>query len=66
MAATIAALGVSALLFDALSFRQSAFLLFLVIGCAGAHWSLVRNLPKRHRNGVQASPEPASASWPTE
>ena len=46
LAATIAALAVAALAFDALSFRQSAFLLFLVIGCAGAHWSLVRHLPK--------------------
>ncbi|EON22944.1 O-antigen polymerase [Nocardioides sp. CF8] len=47
MAATLAALSFAALTYDALSFRQSAFLLFLVIGCAGAHWSLVRDRPKR-------------------
>lgn len=46
LAATIASLAAAALVFDALSFRQSAFLLFLVIACAGAHWSLVRDLPK--------------------
>jgi O-antigen ligase len=46
LAATIASLAAAALFFDALSHRQSAFLLFLVIGCAGAHWSLVRDLPK--------------------
>jgi O-antigen ligase len=46
LAGTIASLGAAALVFDALSFRQSAFLLFLVIGCAGAHWSLVRDRPK--------------------
>ncbi len=48
LAATIAALGAASFVFDAMSFRQSAFLLFLVIGCAGAHWSLVRDLPKVH------------------
>lgn len=53
LAATIAALGVAAIAFDALSFKQSAFLLFLVIGCAGARWSLVRHLPKvRARNAT--------------
>ncbi len=46
LAGTIAALGAASIFFDALSFRQSAFLLFLAIGCAGAHWSLVRDLPK--------------------
>ena len=52
LAATIAALGVSAFVFDALSFRQSSFLLFLTIGCAGALWSLVRHEPKeQHRVG---------------
>ena len=46
LAATLAALAAASIIFDALSFRQSAFLLFLAIGCAGAHWSLVRDLPK--------------------
>ena len=50
LTAVIASLGVAALFFDAFSFRQSAFLLFLAVGCAGAHWSLVRDRPKvRHR-----------------
>lgn len=50
LAASIAAFGVSAFVFDSLSFRQSGFLLFLVIGCAGALWSLVRDEPKeQHR-----------------
>jgi O-antigen ligase len=53
LAGTIASLGAASIVFDALSFRQSAFLLFLAIGCAGAHWSLVRDLPKvRDHRGV--------------
>lgn len=58
LAATIASLGVAALVFDSLSFRQSALLLFLVIGCAGAHWSLVRDMPKV-RGPREPGPEPA-------
>jgi O-antigen ligase len=46
LAATIAALAVASLFYDAFSFRQSAFLLMLVVGCAGAHWSIVRDQPK--------------------
>ena len=46
LAGTIASFGAASVVFDALAFRQSAFLLFLAIGCAGAHWSLVRDLPK--------------------
>lgn len=60
LTATIAALAVSALVFDSLSFRQSGFLLFLVIGCAGALWSLVRHQPKeQHRPVPEAGPGPA-------
>lgn len=55
LAAAIAALGVAGLVFDLLSFRQSAFLLFLLIGCAGAHWSLVRSLPKVWENPAVGS-----------
>jgi hypothetical protein len=64
MAATIVALAVAALTFDALSFRQSAFLLFLMIGCAGAHWSLVRHQPKSrdHREGSPRGGLMASSS----
>lgn len=46
VAAAIAALGAAAFAFDALSFKQSSFLLFLLLGCAGARWSQVRHLPK--------------------
>jgi hypothetical protein len=48
LAAAICSLAVAALVFDSLSFRQSAFLLFLFIGSSGAHWSLVRDRPKLH------------------
>lgn len=50
LAATIAAFGTSAFVFDALSFRQSGFLLLMTIGCAGALWTQVRTMPKeQHR-----------------
>lgn len=50
LTATISALAVSAFVFDSLSFRQSGFVLFLSIGCAGALWSLVRHETKiQHR-----------------
>lgn len=55
LAATIASLASAAIVFDSLSFRQSSFLLVLAIGCAGAHWTLVRDLPK-----VRVRPEAAS------
>ncbi len=58
LAGTIAALAAASVVFDALAFRQSAFLLFLAIGCAGAHWSLVRHLPKV-RDHREASREAA-------
>ncbi|WP_343997839.1 O-antigen ligase family protein [Nocardioides furvisabuli] len=48
LAATIASLGVASFFYDSISFRQSAFLLVLAIGCAGALWTLVRDEPKRH------------------
>lgn len=57
LAGTIASLGAGSVVFDSLAFRQSAFLLFLAIGCAGAHWSLVRDLPKA-RNSSELSLEP--------
>lgn len=68
LAATIASLGVSGFVFDLLSFRQSGFLLFLAIGCAGALWSLVRHQPKeQHRPASEAEPEhePEEARWPS-
>lgn len=46
LAAAIAGLGAAAVTYDAFSFRQSSFLLFILIGCAGAHWSLSRHHPK--------------------
>jgi hypothetical protein len=51
LAASIAALAVSAGTFDELSFRQSAFTLFLLLGCAGALWSAVQANPKRRWSG---------------
>ena len=67
LAATIASLGAAALVFDSLSFRQSSFLLFLAIGCAGAHWSLVRDLPKvRPGPGPERTAlEPAASGAPS-
>ena len=50
LAATIASLGVASFFYDSISFRQSAFLMVLAIGCAGALWTLVRDEPKgQHR-----------------
>jgi O-antigen ligase len=64
LAATIASLGVSGFVFDLLSFRQSGFLLFLAIGCAGALWSLVRHEPKeQHRPAPDPAPE--EERWPS-
>lgn len=47
LAGSIAALGFSAGTFDLLSFRQTAFLVFVLTGCAGALWTSVRHLPRR-------------------
>ena len=66
LAATIASLGVSAFAFDALSFRQSGFILFLVIGSAGALWGLVRDVPKEQHRGTSsdaADGAPGEARW---
>ena len=66
LTATIAALAVSAFVFDSLSFRQSGFVLVLTIGCAGALWSLVRHEPKiQHRPREDGPPphEPSEARW---
>lgn len=62
LAATIASLGVSGFVFDLLSFRQSGFLLFLAIGCAGALWSLVRHEPKEQHRPAPA-PVPEEDRW---
>ena len=51
LAGGIAGLMAAAAAFDEMSFRQSAFLLFLFVGCAGALWSFVHDQPKRHPNG---------------
>lgn len=61
LVATIAAFAAAAITYDALSFRQSAFLLFLVIGCAGAHWSLVRHRPKGLDPATAVAADPAVA-----
>ncbi len=66
LAATIAALGASAFVFDSLSFRQSSLLLFLAIGCAGALWSLVRDEPKEQHRRTSSDVDdaaPREARW---
>lgn len=65
LTATIAALGVAAIAFDAFSFKQSAFLLFLVIGCAGARWSLLRHQSKVRVREVPSEPQHDAASLTT-
>jgi polysaccharide biosynthesis protein PslJ len=59
LAASIAAFAISAATFDELSFRQSAFTLFLLLGCAGALWSTVQDNPKRRWSGEVKIPKPA-------
>ena len=61
LAASIAALAISAATFDELSFRQAAFTLFLLLGCAGALWSTVQGNPKRRWSGELRTPKPAQA-----
>lgn len=53
VAASIAVLAVGAATFDELSFRQTALLLFLLVGCAGALWAAVR----REAEAREAAPE---------
>lgn len=55
LAGGIAALALSAGTFDLLSFRQTAFLVFLLVGCAGALWTSVRHLPHRSGRPVAAA-----------
>lgn len=43
LAGSLAALGISCLTFDELSFKQTGFLVFLLAGCAGALWSMARH-----------------------
>jgi hypothetical protein len=51
LAAGIAAFAVSAAFFDELAFRQAAFTLFLLLGCAGALWTSLYDEPKRRWSG---------------
>lgn len=51
LAACMASFATAAIVFDSLSFRQSGFLLFLVLGCAGAHWSLLRRAEQTSTGG---------------
>lgn len=67
LAACIAGFGVASITYDSFGFRQSTFLVFMLIGCAGAHWSLVRHQPKvrpaafRSRAAAPVSPEGAAS-----
>ena len=62
LAASIAAFAISAATFDELSFRQAAFTLFLLLGCAGALWSMVQDNPKRRWSGEVKPPKAAQAA----
>lgn len=62
LAASIAAFAISAATFDELSFRQAAFTLFLLLGCAGALWTMVQDNPKRRWSGEVKPPKAAQAA----
>jgi hypothetical protein len=63
LAGSIATFAVCAGTFDELSFRQSAFIFFLLLGCAGALWSTVRTNPMRRRSSdVRIHPQSAGAA----
>ncbi len=61
MSASIAALAVGAATFDEASFRQTAFLLFLLVGCSGALWSIVRR-DSIARAGARSVPAPSDVA----
>jgi polysaccharide biosynthesis protein PslJ len=61
LAASIAAFAIAAGTFDELSFRQAAFTLFLLLGCAGALWSELRENPKRQWSGELRTHKPMQA-----
>lgn len=61
LAASIAAFAVTAATFDELGFRQAAFTLFLVLGCAGALWSALYSEPKRRWSGELRPDQPIAA-----
>ncbi len=48
LAASIASLSIAAVTFDLMSFNQTAYLLFILIGAAGALWSQTSHLPQAH------------------
>ena len=55
LAGSILALGFAAAAFDELSFRQTSFMLFLLVGVAGALWAANRDHPRRFRPARCAS-----------
>jgi hypothetical protein len=59
LAGGLATFAVCAGTFDELGFRQAAFTFFLLLGCAGALWSMVRANPKRRRSGELRTHSPA-------
>lgn len=52
IAGGVAGLSVAAGAFDEMGFHQASFLLFLLVGCAGAFWTMTRREPRRYPNGV--------------
>lgn len=61
LAASIAAFAACGATFDELSFRQSGFTVFLLLGCAGALWSAQQDHPKRRWSGKPRSDAPRVA-----
>lgn len=62
LSASVAALAGGAALFDELSFRQTGFLLFLLLGASGALWAAVRRGPESQElAGIGVVEDPAAA-----
>ncbi|QIM21698.1 O-antigen ligase family protein [Phycicoccus sp. HDW14] len=60
LAGSIAALAAAAGTFDELSFKQTGFTLFLLVGAAGALWSQLADRPKLTREQLRASAGPGA------
>lgn len=61
IAAGIAAGATSFAFFDAFSFPQAAYLLFLLMGMAGAYWRIARRLVRQGRTDLVSIPESGSS-----
>lgn len=61
LAGSIVALGFAAVAFDEMSFRQTSFTLFLLVGVAGAQWTAHRDQPRRWPSGGLRRAAPGSS-----